>query len=117
MTFSILTIITLLLLLCLIYIVFYCLCLIYIVYHESEIQLYASLVDIIRNCWVKTKILSPTQAEDLRSRTRQNNRMASDESSGLQTDVVDALSDMMKKMGQKMHGQQLSQDSSPSVEG
>ncbi len=51
---------------------------------------------------VKTKIFSPAQAEDLRSGTRHNNRMASDESCGLPSDVFDALSDMLKKIGHRM---------------
>ena len=51
---------------------------------------------------MKTKILSPTQAEDLRSGVRRNNRVASDEASGLPSHIVDELSDMLKKMGQRM---------------
>ncbi len=51
---------------------------------------------------MKAKILSPTQAEDLRSGVQRNNRVASDEASGLPSHIVDDLSDMLKKMGQRM---------------
>jgi hypothetical protein len=60
------------------------------------------IVDTIRNCWVKTKILSPAQAEDLRAGMRRNNRVAPDESSGLPSDIVDSLSEMVKNMGRKL---------------
>ncbi len=51
---------------------------------------------------MKTTILSPAQAKDFLSGVRRNYRMASDESSGLPSDIVDALSDILKKMGQRM---------------
>ena len=60
------------------------------------------LLDVIKNCWVKTKILSPPQAEDLRTGVRRNNRIAQDESSGLPSDIADLLSDMLKRIGLKI---------------
>jgi hypothetical protein len=57
---------------------------------------------VIKNCWVKTKILSLLQAEDLRTGVRRNNRIARDESSGLPSDIVDSLSDMLKTIGLKI---------------
>ncbi len=59
------------------------------------------IVDTIKICWVKTKILSPAQVEDLRTGMRRNTKVAPDESSGLPSDIVDSLSEMLKNMGQK----------------
>ncbi len=59
------------------------------------------IVDTFKNCWVKTKILSPAQGEDLRTSMRRYNRVAPDESSGLPSDIVDSLSEMLKNMGRK----------------
>ncbi len=48
------------------------------------------------------KYLSPLQAENLRTGVRRNNRIALDESSGLPSDIVDSLSDMLKTRGLKI---------------
>jgi hypothetical protein len=60
------------------------------------------IVDTIKNCLVKTKILSHAQAEDLRTSMRRNNIMAPDESPGLSSDIVDSLSEMLENMGRKL---------------
>ncbi len=60
------------------------------------------LVDTIQNCWVKTKIRSPAPIEDLRTGIHRNNKTAIYESSGLPSDVVDSLYEMMKNMGNKL---------------
>jgi hypothetical protein len=59
------------------------------------------IVDTIKNCWVKTKIPSPAQTEDLYTGMRRNIKMATDESPGLSSDIVDSLSEMLKNMGRK----------------
>jgi len=65
-------------------------------------NLFFMLVDTNKNCWVKKKILSPAQVEDLSTGIRRNNRMAVDEFSGLPSDIVDSLSKMLKNMGKKL---------------
>jgi hypothetical protein len=59
-------------------------------------------LDVIKNCWIKTNIFNPIQSEKLRSGVRCNNRVASDESSGLPPKIVDSLFDMLKNMGRKL---------------
>ena len=62
------------------------------------------LIDVIKNCWIKTKILSPDQVEELRARVRHNNRAASDETNGLPCEIVDELSEMLIFLGKRMVG-------------
>ncbi len=59
-------------------------------------------IDVIRDCWIKTKILSPAKVEDLRSGVRHNNRAASDEKVDLTQEIVEVLSEMFKSLGKKM---------------
>jgi hypothetical protein len=35
-------------------------------------------IDVIKNCWIKTKIISPAQVEELRTKVRHYNRAAPD---------------------------------------
>ncbi len=57
------------------------------------------LIDVIKNYWIETKILSPAQVEELRKGVRHSNRVASDEINGLPCDIVDELSEMLKSLG------------------
>ena len=62
------------------------------------------MIDVIKNCLIKTTILSPAQEEELRTRVRQSNGASSDETNGLSCDIVDELSEMLKSLGKRMVG-------------
>ena len=59
-------------------------------------------IDVIRNCWIKIKIFSSAQVEDLQSGVRQHNRAASDEKVGLPYEIVEELLEMFKSLCRKM---------------
>ncbi len=59
-------------------------------------------IDVIKNCWVKKKILSPAQVDELRIGVRHNNRAASDETKGLLYEILDELLEILKSLGKGM---------------
>lgn len=60
-------------------------------------------VSVGRNCWVKSKILSLVQLEELRTGVRHNNRAAQDErGSTLPDQVIDDLSDLLSQLGRAL---------------
>jgi len=58
--------------------------------------------DTIKNCWIKTGILSPAQNAELSTGVRHNNRVASDERTGLSASIIDDLSALLMVMGKKV---------------
>jgi len=63
------------------------------IYFENQYSL-LFFSDIIKNCWIKTKILSPGQAKELRTGVRHNNRAAPDENIGIPCEIGDELLEM-----------------------
>ena len=57
------------------------------------------MLDITKNCWVKTKILSLTQVEELRTGMWHNNRAESDKTIGVPCEIVEELSEMLESLG------------------
>lgn len=58
----------------------------------------------IRNCWIKTQILTPTQAQDLATGERHNRRMAYNESASnpnacVPESVIEELADLLANLG------------------
>ncbi len=58
--------------------------------------------ETVKNCWIKTRILSPAQYADLSTGVRHNNRLACDERVGLPASIIDNLSALLMDMGKKV---------------
>ena len=58
--------------------------------------------ETVKNCWIKTGILSPAQNANLSTGVRHNNRVACDERVGLPTSIIDDLSALLMDMGKKV---------------
>jgi hypothetical protein len=58
--------------------------------------------ETVKNCWIKTGILSPAQNADLSTGVRHNNRVACDERVGLPASIVEDLSALLMDMGKKV---------------
>ena len=57
---------------------------------------------VVKNCWIKTKILTPAQMEELRTGICHNDRVAANERGGLPADIVDDLSTLLQNLGKKI---------------
>ena len=64
-------------------------------------------VDVVKNCWVATKILTPAMNQELATGLRHNNRVARDESLAnpkacVPESVIDELSTMLTNLGKSL---------------